>query len=94
MKRSGGDRPPGGARRCRRRDEDNVTAGGAENGGGSNVEIEWPLLIGKDYRSRAGIPFTGKIGEIRLWIARDSQGEDGTVGRWFDLVAGGLRAAP
>ncbi len=65
---------------------------------GSNVEIEWPLLIGKDYRSGAGIPFSGKIGEIRIWnVARDSfqikaatqssltGNEDGLVAYWtFD----------
>lgn len=40
---------------------------------GSNVDIEWPLRIGNDFRGGAGIPFHGRIGEIRLWnVARDS----------------------
>jgi uncharacterized protein (TIGR02145 family) len=34
---------------------------------GSNTNCQWPLRIGKDFRADPGIPFNGKIEEVRLW---------------------------
>ncbi|MBN2354695.1 T9SS type A sorting domain-containing protein [candidate division KSB1 bacterium] len=40
---------------------------------GSNANIKWPLRIGNDFRGGGGLPFSGRIDEVRIWnVARDS----------------------
>jgi len=34
---------------------------------GSNADYQWPLRIGGDFRANPGLPFNGKIEEVRLW---------------------------
>jgi len=69
---------------------------------GTNVNYQWPLRIGGDFRGNPGIPFNGIIEEVRLWnVARTAQeireninltlsdSESGLVSYWqFNEAAG------
>lgn len=39
----------------------------AQESAGTNIDIQWPLRIGGDFRATPGIPYNGTIDEVRIW---------------------------